>query len=193
MKLTFFGTKLIVTTAVFLIITLLVFTSCVETNDTSEQSSSQTSMRPDLISESNSNTSSNASSQAKSTSETVPEYIDTTFSTNTFIKYCNASDEPGFESVYKFDKEGKMTYSYNMCEGFVQATDRYFIREYRNGKYQIMTYTESIDTPKVLFTVFNDKDISADAAASFINEQEFNQTYAFHTEWNKQAVEYEAE
>ncbi len=185
MKLTFFSAKYAVTAVVFLTLALVVFSSCNNVKKPSESSKPHTSELTVPISESNSNTSSEVVSQADS----IPEYIDTLFSADTYIKYCNASEEPNYESVYKFEKDGTMKYSYNMWEGFSQSEERYFIRKYRNGTYQILTYSDSKDTAKILFTVYNNIDISADARASFISEKEFNTIYAFHLEWNKQAAE----
>lgn len=208
MKLTFFRTKIIITAVVFLTLSLFIFSSCVEVSNHSEPPYPSTSKQANAISEPNSSSgsmssnsshgvissiSNSSSSESNSDSVSVPEYIDTLFTADTFIKYCNASEEPNYESVYKFDKNGTVTYSYNMWEGFNQSSAKYFIRKFRSGKYQILIYSDSKNKAEVLFTVYNNKTISADAAASFISENEFNQIYAFHTEWNKQAAEYKDE
>jgi hypothetical protein len=76
-----------------------------------------------------------------------------------------------------------------MWEGFSQSEGKVFYQKIQKRNYQILTYSDSKDTAKILFTVYNNIDISADARASFISEKEFNTIYAFHLEWNKQAAE----
>lgn len=186
MKSVILGLKLIFTAVIFTI-ALTFFSACEEVPV--EPSDSLTSSQAE-ISETKSKASPESStSKAQQNTGSEPAYIDTFFTEDTYIKYCNASEEPNFESVYRFDANGIVTYSYNMWEGFIQSTEKYFIRKYRNGIYQIFTYKDSKDAAKVLFTVYNDKDISADASASFITEKEFREIYAFHQEWNKQAAE----
>jgi hypothetical protein len=136
-------------------------------------------------------------SDASAVSETVseesnqPEYTDSYFEDDVFIKCCDVSSEPNYESVYRFATDGAVTYSQNMYEGFWQSTKRYFVRSYKNKPgYEIWTYegTEK-EEGEVFFSVTEDNQIKArhDSPCSFINQAEFNSIYSFHTDWNQNA------
>jgi len=179
----------IVFTAVFFLLALSAFSACMIMPG-EKPHGSPSSQEASLSETPEASETSSSTSKEPSNTYSEPAFVDTFFAEDTFIKYCNASEEPNYESVYKFDANGTVTYSYNMWEGFIQSTEKYFIRRYRNGIYQVYIYKDQKENAKALFTVYNEKDVSADASASFITEKEFFEIYSFHLEWNKQAAEH---
>lgn len=180
--------RLISITLVFLF-AISTLTACNEVFDKNSNESSITTI-PNDISMDISSTSKDSSNEH---SDTVSKSENEIFTKTTFIKCSDASQEPKYESVYKFNIDGTMIYSKNMLEGFFQSKAKYIIRNIKGKEdYQILYYhNDKNANAEVLFTVnINDKITNISSApTSFIDEDEFNTTYTFQAEWNANVIE----
>jgi len=183
---TFFSIALI-----FFLTIILLFASC----DINDEDSKTTESIKSEVSE-NVSDFSNDSTESKddfSEESSLPEesdeplYTDMLFKEITYIKCCDYSDEPNYESIYKFDINGTLVFSTNQLEGFYQSHTTYFVRMYEDN-YEIHIYENlDSDSSKVLFSVDADNNITDEylSTALFIDKNEFDKIYKFHNDWNE--------
>lgn len=110
------------------------------------------------------------------------------FNKTIYIKLCDVSDVPDYESIYKFMPDGSVKYSVNMYEGFFQDDAKYFIKKCGNGSMcEVYGYQSGKrDEAMLIFTICDDNSILSptEAPASFINSEEFDKIFKFHADWN---------
>lgn len=176
---------------IFFLTIILLFASC----DINDEDSKTTESIKSEVSE-NVSDFSNDSTESKddfSEESSLPEesdeplYTDMLFKEITYIKCCDYSDEPNYESIYKFDINGTLVFSTNQLEGFYQSHTTYFVRMYEDN-YEIHIYENlDSDSSKVLFSVDADNNITDEylSTALFIDKNEFDKIYKFHNDWNE--------